>query len=99
MTAEAFGHRGHPTHGEQTQADYVRQRLGAAVTVLQQQGFSHREALAFAAGLAFEQCDGERWASPQSAFKTVERLLEGCAAKFWSLRAINRALDVLAEVL
>ncbi len=89
--------RGHPTHGEEMQAAFLRERLGMWVVLLKSEGFSEEEAVAFIAGVAYECCEEERWCSPANAKLTVRNLLDGHAAKFPSMRAIGKALEALKE--
>lgn len=100
MSDEPSGHRGHPTTGEVSHSDYVRQRLGACIVWLGEEGFAEPEAVSFIAGVAYELAagNGETWHSPASARKTVVYLLEGRAAKWWSLGAVAAAIQTVADL-
>lgn len=101
MTDEPFGHRGHPSDSEADHARRIAPRLGAAVVVLRGEGFSEHEAIAFIAGLAHEIAttrDGETWQNVRGAVQTIDNILAGGAAKWWSMSAITRALDTVAEL-
>lgn len=98
---EPHGHRGHPTDGETRHSAYVAQRLGALVAVLIEAGFEHEEAVAFIAGAAYDTAagDGETWSTHYHALRTTSDLLAGRSAKWWSLGAISRAIDMIATEL
>lgn len=93
-------HRGHPTHAEEARASYTRERTGACIVVLQEVGFSHDEAVAFIAGVAweigFEKAD--TWHSPDTALKTLSGLMAGRGAKHWSLDLIDMAVTEIGRL-
>lgn len=98
---EPPGHRGHPTDAECARASTVSERLGVALRCLCDSGFSEADARAFLAGVAWEigQRDGETWHNPRSTKFTIDGLLNGRAAKMWSLLMIERAIEQIQEVL
>ena len=101
MTDEPFGHRGHPTGAEVKRARKIAVYIERAVTRLQGQGFSEREAVMFIAGAAYAKAttEGETWANPENAIETVERIRLGRAAKEWSEHAIILALFEIGDLL
>lgn len=93
-------HRGHPSHAEESRASYTRQRTGACVVTLQEDGFSHDEAVAFIAGVAWEIGleKADTWHSPGSALKTLCNLMAGRSAKHWSLDLIDVAVTEIGKL-
>lgn len=94
-------HQGHPASGEKSHAKWLAPRLGATIQTLQQAGMSHDEAVQFVASeaVAIGHVEGETWYSLRNAIDTVEGLLAGHAAKWWSMQLIQRANDRIQEVL
>lgn len=98
---EPHGHRGHPTNGELLRARRTGERIGATITRLQENRFTHDEATAFIAGIAHEKAlgRGETWHNVAGSRRSVEGVLAGGGAKDWSLDAINLALVEISDLL
>lgn len=98
---EPRGHRGHPTEREFRSASKVQPLVERAIRLLERQGFTNAEAIAFFAGIAHAKGVelGETWTEETNAKQTVESILAGRGAKYWSLAAIKLALYEVADLL
>lgn len=99
---EPPGHRGHPTHAERLRAASIATRVEHVIASLTQHGFNKGEAFSFILGMLLEVAtaeDMERWSSIGGARGTLQGLLDGRAAKHWSMDVIELALAQLEEIL
>lgn len=100
MAAEPRGHRGHPDESEVARADQIRERLIRVLGMLAADGVERpMPFFAEMARLTARELHLEDWGPGGNPVVTIKNILDGHAAKHWSMDVIEGTCENVENLL